>query len=461
MIRFSCGACGKPMQAKTEFVGKTTRCPGCQAPVVIADPNQATADARPGGYSDHRPAPPPAPVPVSAVPPPPPPMPAGERPRRGSRGKKGGVPVWPFLLVGGLLLLGALAVGAWFIFGGGGVSEDVALLPSDAHLFYSVKVSDLWNSESIKPFRDELPLEAQAGIKLFEEKLGVGINDIERVAFTINVDKSEMLGTLMTTKAIDKKKILAAIEQGGEKPDEKTAGGKTYYVMKTNANNGPNPFGGGLGPGGMGGFPAMKPPESVAFTFYTDKIMLAGNTEAVERILKDGPSKTRGPLYGAMTKASRNSFVMGINLTGDGMKNMMMAGAANPFGGGKDLSADIKGILVAVNITKTLELETTATFSSDGKASDAKKEAQSAIDQAKQSFPLMKGMMAAQDADMGKLMDAVDKGLSSISVSQSGKDVTVKFRMDIPVEAIKNLAKKGGPNKMGGPPRFGGGPRPF
>src|SRR5262249_26074769 len=35
MVRFHCGACGKEMQARIEFGGQETVCPGCNQPVMI------------------------------------------------------------------------------------------------------------------------------------------------------------------------------------------------------------------------------------------------------------------------------------------------------------------------------------------------------------------------------------------------------------------------------------------
>src|SRR5438270_176083 len=98
MIRFTCGACGKQMQAKAEFAGRSTRCPGCQSAVLIADPQNETIDAR----ANVRVGPP-------AVPPP---APADHlnygreddySPRRRSRRKKHGGSALPWIL-GGVML---------------------------------------------------------------------------------------------------------------------------------------------------------------------------------------------------------------------------------------------------------------------------------------------------------------------------------------------------------------------
>src|SRR5262249_31372631 len=43
VVRFAC-TCGKQMQAKAEFAGRMTKCPGCGAELEIPDP-----DASPSG----------------------------------------------------------------------------------------------------------------------------------------------------------------------------------------------------------------------------------------------------------------------------------------------------------------------------------------------------------------------------------------------------------------------------
>src|SRR5579883_2809052 len=42
MVRFSC-SCGKQMQAKAEYAGKSVRCPGCQSPVVVPGDEEPAA----------------------------------------------------------------------------------------------------------------------------------------------------------------------------------------------------------------------------------------------------------------------------------------------------------------------------------------------------------------------------------------------------------------------------------
>src|SRR5262245_3278273 len=37
MVRFSCPKCDRQMQARTEYTGRLTRCPGCQHQLAIPD----------------------------------------------------------------------------------------------------------------------------------------------------------------------------------------------------------------------------------------------------------------------------------------------------------------------------------------------------------------------------------------------------------------------------------------
>ena len=45
------------------------------------------------------------------------------------------------------------------------------------------------------------------------------------------------------------------------------------------------------------------------------------------------------------------------------------------------------------------------------------------------------------DPDIKKLMDAVLAGVDGLTTNQNGKDVTIKFKMDVPADALRNLIK--------------------
>src|SRR5262249_27750777 len=152
----------------------------------------------------------------------PPPMPSapplpypGERPRRSTRKK--GMAIWPFLVGGGVLLAGGVALAVWLLMGGGGGStEDLALVSADAQVFVSVKVADFWESPTMKDARDALPQKIKDQIAQGEKRSNMKISDMERFTLVgLDMDKQQMYMTFASSKLIDRKKSLQDIEQQG------------------------------------------------------------------------------------------------------------------------------------------------------------------------------------------------------------------------------------------------------
>jgi hypothetical protein len=419
MIRFACGACGKQMQAKAEYAGQTTRCPACQNAVVISDPDSATVDARSAGRA------------VRAAPPPPPPMPArgrrddddldddDRRPAR-PRGRKKGGSALPWILAGVMLLL--LAGGGLALFfvlrGGGGGGSDLSLVPEDARAIVCIRPADLLNTQLGKDALQQVP-GAEQGIKEAQDKIGLTPSDIERVTYVTselppNAMNPHFLAIVSTSKPIDEKKVLDQMEkEGGKKPDEGTAGGKKYY--KSPAGRGP----------------------VFALHFYSNKIVLMGTEAEVRKVLENGPRKKDGPLAPVLAKVGSNHIICGVNIAG-----MVPAAMFNdPQAAAFKVLADIDVVTVTANVAgNTAELQVTVGLPNDAKAKEAKDAFDGLKGMAKLFLPGFKPKGPA-NKDLAAEFDKGMAALESLTITQNGKEVQLKLKLDVDVKALANLAK--------------------
>lgn len=120
MIKVTCDACGKSFTAKDELAHRKTRCPGCQAPLVIgAAPSPAGPRAAPAPAASRAAAQ--APRADEDVAQPPVVAPGAGRRRRASsssrlqRGRSGGGRNYTGITAGALVVAVAFAVGAYFV----------------------------------------------------------------------------------------------------------------------------------------------------------------------------------------------------------------------------------------------------------------------------------------------------------------------------------------------------------
>src|SRR5262249_25086803 len=152
-----------------------------------------------------------------------------------------------------------------------------------------------WDSEAVKIIRSELPPQALAAIREAEQKSGFVMGDFDRLAFTLDMEKQELVASLSLRKPFDPKKWLDQMQaQGGQQAEQRAAGGKTYYLIKGGGNN---PFGNPAQPAQPF---AM---DAVAFCFFGDQLIVAGSESAVSRLLKEGPPRNRtGALALAVNK---------------------------------------------------------------------------------------------------------------------------------------------------------------
>jgi hypothetical protein len=440
MIQFAC-ECGKVMQAKAEFAGRSTRCPNCQSTILIPEP--AEGAKRGGGIRADRPAAKRAAFADDG----------GDfdydeepiRKGRRSRRKKGNPVLWASLAGAALLLLivGGVAGFIWpGWFRGGKVSAEMALVPENTQMFFTVRAADLWNLDLTKKLLKEVPMPpggpADLGA-LAEKEIGLSPADVERVT-GVFVDLPKQGG-------------LMAPPLGGQFPG--MAQGTFFFIVNTNKAYdrqkiqtiavGPNPS-------------EQKHKEKAfqvgmgkACYFVDDRTFAVGNDGGIRRCIEQhvSGSKPKGELAEALQVASgKNHLVWWIKASPE-LLALGQMGMGGPMGGAKDPSAEgIKDVTFILDLGNTLSLDVSANYESSAKAEAAKKLSETQIAQVKQQLPVFEGaMLAGQPKEVQQLVNWGKKALNSITIDRSGSSVHFRLKTDLDADAIvgaiRSLAGKG------------------
>jgi hypothetical protein len=119
---------------------------------------------------------------------------------------------------------------------------DLAWVPADAVGFLSVRLADLWQSPTLKTFRAQLAKEdpdlaedLEKGLpKAFEQFLGVGPKDVERITLALQMpfpgSVLEVPMSVTTVEPLDRAKLLRTLDGGMV---EKALSGGTYAQGRT------------------------------------------------------------------------------------------------------------------------------------------------------------------------------------------------------------------------------------
>lgn len=251
MVRFACPNCARPMQARAEYAGRKTRCPGCQHQLAIPGPNAEAAApaARP---------------------------PAGKA----------------SLLVGAGLAVLLLALGgafaAWKLWprGGGATAvqyasedhDDFDLLPATAQALAVARVADLWQRPATqKALADRQKSDRRDLAAELEAAFGLSPGEVERLSLVLlNADESLGYGVVRTRQPYDGPKVLARLTGAAEKTHQ----GVSYYA----------------------GAAADGRPAAVCFAGR--RVLIAGEEPGVRRAIEllRAPAKI-GPLAGPIDQA--------------------------------------------------------------------------------------------------------------------------------------------------------------
>src|SRR5262249_47996772 len=246
MIRFSCN-CGKMMQAKAEFAGRSTRCPACQSTLTIprsGDAGQGIRDglpiARKGSLAEDY---------------------DDEAPMRRVRRRGGRKSPWLWVgLAAGLLLLIGGGLGAYFLFFRGQIASDIALVPGDAQGFVTLRAADVWKLALTQKLVKQAPIPGGGDpAAMLEQAAGVRPEDVERVTLVMmDLKEQPSFAIVAGTKAFSKPTILDKLSKGsGVAAKDAEHKGKKYQTT---------------GPG-------------TALYFVDDKTLVIGEEKNVQRCI--------------------------------------------------------------------------------------------------------------------------------------------------------------------------------
>src|SRR5579864_4567401 len=92
------------------------------------------------------------------------------------------------LLLVGTLLIGALPTSRPVAAEekDGALPSDLAAVPSDALVFFSIRVTDLWNHEALKEAKATFIKEVPEAIKEFEGHVGLSVAAVERLSLSVS-----------------------------------------------------------------------------------------------------------------------------------------------------------------------------------------------------------------------------------------------------------------------------------
>lgn len=425
--------CGKSLKADEKYLGKKAKCPACGTSVLIEDQSASKSE-------------PEAPKKKSAPPPDddddrgskvqseaPRKKPAARKddddddddpePRkpikRQEEPKKSNMMMYVLGGCGALLVLtccftglgtGLLYMMGWWPFGG--TSADMVYVHDGVVGFISYQVADGFNHPSAK----DMPAEVKKSIEELESKFGLKTTDVERATVVVRSLPANLfafgggpkeppdIGVIVkTTKAMDEKKILAAIaEKSGNKEKEVKHDGATYFVF--------NKPGGG---------------DDGAMHFVNKNIVLFGPND---RVLKDMVKQSKNaPKHAAIARgvqmASAGKHAMVAAFEAKKLFGMIPAGGQFPVDGIREAN----GVVISTKLLdKEAQFDAYLTFASKDAATKGKAD----MDKLVPLFQVgAKGGFAAVPPQVTKFVD-------SLKVELQGSDVVVSGKMDTDLKEL-------------------------
>jgi hypothetical protein len=405
MVLLTC-VCGKTMQTRAEYAGRSIRCPACQEAVLVPVSAEPDSESRPRSrISTQRSN-----------------QPAGasrlqreddaDREGRSIRKKaprkeKGSPWLLVVLLVGGLLVLAGGIVGAWLLLRGGSgdaSSADLALVPANAEGFVTLRVAEVWKHQAIQDAFNAVPAEARAELTGAEKDFGLAVADIERVTAVFQDAEAEKIWIVFSTsKVIDRSKLMKKIELSDQ---EKTYKGKPYYLHKDRHTQ-------------------------LAFHFLSDKSFVLGPEVGVKACLDhlDKPV-TEGKLADAIKTAKGDHHLVG----GFAMKprwaeqlrqEMQQAG---PVAVGFSPLVEVQTAQLILDLLPDMQsqMELLATFPDGKKAKSGKDSLEQIKTFAKAGIAA--GRMGLAPGLNGKMLDDAEKAMDTLSITQKGNDVVMSLK---------------------------------
>jgi hypothetical protein len=280
------------------------------------------------------------------------------------------------------------------------VKSALALVPPDATGFVSMRIADQLRGERGKVAR-ELLQQQSPQIAMIEEKLGVKIEDVERVIFVASEPKPETAWVIVALrKPIDPQKVL---ELTGQKEEEHS--GKKYA-------------------------PAVDPNQSPALHFASKQLVVLGGDEGVKKFLDYKPGETK-PLEKALELAAKNHHLTaGGQVPADLVKGFtpQLPDQAKPF----LPILELNSATLTADFGKDYVFDVGLWYPDDAKAKAGQEATQKGLDLVKGLITL--AMLGQPNTPEGKqtreLMQKASDLLGSIKPEQQGKVVQLRIKID-------------------------------
>ncbi len=324
-----------------------------------------------------------------------------------------------------VIILTVLAAGfaAWyFLIRKPSVAKDLDLVPRNAAGFVSVRVSDLWEGETMKGFRSDVGefmkkvgQEATRGggvqdpmamIQQMESRIGMKLTDIERVTLVVPsmddlMGKPNVWGIVLSKVDYDQDKITTTLRA----TKTKKVNGKEYHFSRD--------FG---------------------IYFVDSRIAIIGEPKGVETFLKTDTKKD-GPLDNSLRLASGDHHLVAGFAIPQSFKDQMKQelDPQNPQAKMVSSLLGVEAATLTMDLTADLKLSMTADFSNGDDAKAAHSALNEGLAQAKQ--------MVAREMpkDFPEMNKTVTKVMNSIKTEQKGDSVEVSMTIEKVREMVKGL----------------------
>lgn len=284
---------------------------------------------------------------------------------------------------------------------------DLGYVPSDAQLFFSVRLADALATEQIQKTLGHLAkIAEQTGpnplnqLKIIEEKIGLKLTDVERVTVVAgDLSRKEFWVVIRTTKDIPEDRVLSVMV----KPEEKTAHGKKYHWQKK---------------------------EDLGFHLAGPRLAFVATERGMKRCLAlTGNDTPRGPLAGPLKLAAGDRFhvVFGADIWNalpvEVHETLTEAARGDgPEAAAADMLLKTRTISYTARYGKKLEFELSAEFRS--------------ADAARRAVPVLQGLLAAARKELKRTvkevpeMAPIEAVLDQIKPVQDGAMVSAKVVVD-------------------------------
>ncbi|MGE3807873.1 MAG: RNA polymerase sigma factor, partial [Gemmataceae bacterium] len=289
---------------------------------------------------------------------------------------------------------------------------ELGVVPLDASLFATFRISGLLEQEIIKKLRARMPDESAQLVKYVEEKMSIPVGDYD--TFTHVVDRPAVaweMFALKPRKKCDPDKVVAA--KLGYLPAKKSIDGKLYYADEAELHE--------------------------SMYFLSDRLIANGRRDILDALIKR-PVRARaeGNLRAALLLAAReeNLFVVGADLRhfrdlddfGELVREYPMIRPLLPC-------FDAESLTCSARIDAG-ELVVEARLVFDKKGKQGAEATRASLLLARNLLPLLKEQAKGQP-NVAKLLDQVDVALKEATVKQDelGVRAIVRMKLDNEVAA--------------------------